>query len=324
MTQHPAVEAFRGGPDVIRVVGHRGARGLLPENSIIGFEFALKAGAPLLEFDVILSADGVPVITHNHRLHAPTFRAPDGRYITTEPKVAEMTWAELQRYDIGSTDGTSAYGQRFPEQAQLDGIRVPRLRDLLRLIAQPDNSQAYLMLEIKSDTDIAKDQAYRAHLVETVLAELRETGTTRRALLHSFDWGLLAECRRLAPEMPTSFLTQLPSNADDVGEDSAKAISPDFTGKAEQIPEMVAQHGGALWCPYVDDVTPSNVALAKELGLIVAVWTVNDIADIDRMIALQIDAIVTDYPGRVQRRLADQGIRWLGFDDHMAVATQPA
>ena len=82
--QFPAVEAFRGRDGVIRVVGHRGARGILPENSMLGFEFVLSSGTPLLEFDVVMTADMVPVITHNHRLHAPDRLRILGRDFSSE------------------------------------------------------------------------------------------------------------------------------------------------------------------------------------------------------------------------------------------------
>ncbi len=308
----PAVEAFRGGADLFRVVGHRGARGILPENSMIGFEFALNTGAHLLEFDVVMTADMVPVITHNHRVHAPTYRGPDGQFLTEEPKVCELTWEQIQRYDIGRIDGTTAYGRRFPDQAQLDGVHVPCLTEFLQVIAQPRHAAAALMLEIKSDPDFAHDSGYRSRLVARVVEEVRAAGLEARTLLHSFDWNLLAECQMQAPDMPCSFLTQMPENTDDEGEDSSKSISPDFTGREANIPDMVAEAGGLLWCPNVNDIAEATVIRAKELGLVVAVWTVDDIPEIDRMIDLQVDAIISDYPGRVQRRLSDRGMRWLG------------
>ncbi|MGB0540813.1 MAG: glycerophosphodiester phosphodiesterase family protein, partial [Paracoccaceae bacterium] len=135
--QYPAVEAFRGGPNLIRVVGHRGARGILPENSMIGFEFLMQTGTPLLEFDVLMTSDMVPVITHNHHLHGAICRGPDKGFLNEEPKVAHLSWAEIQKFDIGWIDGTTAYGQRFPERAQLNDIRIPSLHQLLEAAAQP-------------------------------------------------------------------------------------------------------------------------------------------------------------------------------------------
>jgi len=307
----PQVEAFRGGNNLIRVVGHRGARGVLPENSMIGFDFSLSIGVPLLEFDVVLTADDVPVITHNHRLHAPSFRGADGLFLTgEEPKVSSLTFEQLQQFDIGRLDGLSAYGQRFPDQAQLDGVRVPRLMDLLDLVSEPKYGDAYLMLELKSDPDLAHDPLHRENFVGRVLQEVRAKGLSSRAVLHSFDWNLLDECQRQAPDMPSSYLTQLPNNADDVGEDSSKAVCPDFRGRRDEIPNLVKQAGGSVWCPYYADVTAENVARAKDLGLCVAVWTVNEHEEIDRMIDLRVDAIVSDYPGRVQRHLSDLGMGW--------------
>lgn len=312
MTGFAAVEAFRGGPGVIRVVGHRGARGVLPENTMIGFEFALSTGAPLLEFDVVLTADNVPVITHNHRLHAPTFRTPDGAFLKgEEPKVASVTWDEIRQFDIGRLDGASPYGQRFPDQAQMDGLHVPRLSELLDLVAGPEHARSFLMLELKSDPDLANDPEHRAAFTRIVIEEVRARGLAERVLMHSFDWKLLAECQKQAPDIPGSYLTELPENEDEVGEDSSQSVSPDFPDGVAGIPRMVLKAGGRLWCPYVHDVTAASVAEAHALGLCVAVWTVNEIEDIDRMIACQVDAIVSDYPGRVQRRLSDHGMRWL-------------
>ena len=311
MTQFPAVEAFRGGDGLIRVVGHRGARGILPENTLIGFEFAMSTGAHLLEFDVVMTADDVPVITHNHRLHGPTFRDESGNFLKDEPKVSDVTWEQLQSFDVGRADVSSAYGRRFPDQARVDGLRVPRLEELLECVKQPRFDAAHLMLEIKSDPDFAHDQAYREALVSRVVAEVRAAGLQKRTLLHSFDWNLLAECQEQAPDFPTSFLTQLPDNDDEVGEDSSKSISPDFTGREHQIPSLVTKASGSLWCPFLYDVTAETVANARNLGLVVAVWTVNEPEDIDRMIDIGVDAIVSDYPGRVQGRLEARGISWL-------------
>ena len=87
---------------MIRVVGHRGARGILPENSIVGFDFALSIGVDLLEFDVLLSRDDIPVITHNHEFHGSAVRGADGAFLNGEyPRVASLTMAEIERFDIG-------------------------------------------------------------------------------------------------------------------------------------------------------------------------------------------------------------------------------
>lgn len=310
--QYPQIPAFAGAPGVIRLAGHRGARGVMPENTLEGFEFTLKAGVRLLELDVTATRDGVVVITHNHHLTRSMVRSADGSWLQgDEPKVSALTYAELQQFDAGGLDGNSAYGQRFPDQAFLSGVRIPRLADLLSLLQQPQHRNVHLLLEIKSDPDLLADTAARQTLVETVVAEVRQAGLQPRTVLHSFDWGLLADCQRIAPEMPASFLTQLPENADDVGEESSKAVNPVAGCTALDLPERVAAAKGQFWCPYHLDITPESLTRARELGLATVVWTVNEPEDIERMIDLGVDAICTDYPGRVQRRLLQRGLHWL-------------
>lgn len=288
----------------------------MPENSLEGFDFALTIGVELLEFDVVLTRDSEPVITHNHRLHSASFRDTDGFFLRgEEPKVSSLKLEDVARFDIGRLNGHSIYGQRFPDQAQMDGIRVPRLDDLLNLVTQPQNHRAHLLLEIKSDPDMAQDPDYRHRLVAEVVRRVRAAGVENRTLLHSFDWNLLAECQRQAPDIPASYLSQMPENKADAGEDSALDVTPLFEHGVQSIPTKVKEAGGQLWCPYYADITPESLATARALGLVVLVWTVNDLVDIDRMIDLHVDAICTDYPGRVQRRLADRGYRWLDHSE---------
>ena len=189
---------------------------------MMGFDFALSIGVDLLEFDVLLTRDDIPVITHNHEFHGSAVRGPDGAFLNGEhPRVASLTMAEIERFDIGRLNADTEYGRRFPDQAQLDGVRVPRLRELLHLVSQPGYETACLMLNWKSDPDLARDVKARENIVSTVCEEVRSAELTERTLLHSFDWALLAECRRQAPDMPLSFLTQLQDKGHDIGEESS-------------------------------------------------------------------------------------------------------
>ena len=157
MSTYPQVAAFSGDENTIRIVGHRGARGILPENSIIGFDFALSIGVDLLEFDVLISRDDIPVITHNHEFHGSAVRGPDGAFLNGDhPRVASLTMAEIEQFDIGRLNAETEYGRGFPDQAQIDGVRVPRLTELLHLVSQPRYQTACLMLELKSDPDLSR------------------------------------------------------------------------------------------------------------------------------------------------------------------------
>ena len=312
MTGFAALDGFAGGNGLIRLIGHRGARGIMPENTMEGFAFTLGIGVQALEFDVVLSAEGTPMVTHNHRLSHATTRAQNGRWTTgEEPKVASLTDTALRSFDVGGLDVRSVYGQRFPDQAFLNDVRIPTLADLLALCTQPEHADVFLMLELKSDPDVAGNIEERKKLVSAVTSAVRAHDMTGRTVMHSFDWELLDECRAQAPEMPTSYLSEQPQNTGEDGEDSSQALGPDYANLSVSLPQAVKAAGGQMWCPYFKDVSPELVAEAQALDLIVATWTVNEHADIARMIDAGVDGIVTDYPGRVQHCMLNRGLRWL-------------
>ena len=306
MNGFPQLDGFHGAPGLVRLIGHRGARGVMPENTIQGFEFTLDIGVSALEFDVMLTRDAVPVITHNHHLSKAATREANGKWLVgEEPKVSDFTLAQLKYFDVGGLDGRTAYGKCFPDQAFLSDIRIPRLSELLELATVPKGKSLYFLLEIKSDRS-----SRMTDIVEKVVGEVRQRDLSNRTVLHSFDWDILEECRRIAPEMPRSYLSQTPENANDPLENSPDAVTPDFSSFEKSIPQAVADQGGQMWCPYFKDVTSDLVNEAHELGLLVSTWTVNEIEDMERVIDAGVDSIVTDYPGRAQRLLSSRNLRW--------------
>lgn len=311
MTDFPQLDGFRGAPGVVRLIGHRGARGVMPENTMEGFVFTLSVGVRAMEFDVVLTKEKTPVITHNHHLLNAATRGSDGNWLTgDELKVSELSLSEIKQLDVGGLDGNTVYGKRFPDQAFMSGVRVPRLAELLDFALQPEGKDLLLLLEMKSEP-AAPDQAQCSlAIVHEVVNEVQSRGLEQRTVLHSFDWKILEECASVAPEMPRSFLSQLPENADEPGEDSQKSVAPDFDALGMSIPKAVASAGGRLWCPYFMDVTADLVSEAHDLGLLVSTWTVNETEDINAMIDAGVDGIITDYPGRAQRILLSRGMTW--------------
>ena len=311
MTLFPQLSALRGGNGIVRVIGHRGAREIMPENTMEGFEFTLSVGVETLEFDVVMTADQVPVITHNHRLLAAATRRGDGSWLTgEEPKVSSLTLAQLHQFDVGGLDGRSVYGKRFPDQAFLSGVRIPRLSELLELIAQPAHQNVTLLLELKSDPSLKTDAPALAQFIAAVLNEVRAHRLQNKTVLHSFDWDLLRTCRQQAPEMPMSYLSQTRREGADPHEDCPLSVSPNFEEIAVSLPQAVADAGGQVWSPHYLDVTAQSVKEAHALGLVVDTWTVNERDDIYQMIDAGVDGIITDHPGRVQRCLYERGLHW--------------
>jgi glycerophosphoryl diester phosphodiesterase len=303
--------AFKGGEKCVRIIGHRGARGIMPENTILGFEWTLRMGVEALEFDVMTTKDGVPVIVHDLHLNAATARNNDGTWLQTpEPRIADLTYDELAQFDVGGLNADTPYGLRFPEQAFLNQLRVPRLRDLLTLVRRPEFAHVRLMLEIKSDPYVENRRLRQIQTVDAVVAEIREYAMQERTMLHSFDWDLLSVCQAQAPEMPTSYLSHLPVEGAEVGEETMAAFS-NHVASLPSIPHAVSDAGGFVWAPYFADIKPHEIEEARDRKLIVATWTVNEPKDIVAMLDLGVDAIVTDYPARVQRELASRGYSWL-------------
>ncbi len=311
MNAFPQLDGFRRAPGVVRLIGHRGARGVMPENTMEGFEFTLKIGVRAMEFDVVLTRELTPIITHNHHFLNAATRGLDGHWLTgDELKVSDMTLSEIRQLDVGGLDGRSVYGKRFPDQVFMSGVRVPCLTELLDFAVQPEGQDLLLLLEMKSEPVTPGRDDCNSVIVDGVVREVRSRGLEHRVILHSFDWDILKECARVAPDIPRSFLSQMPDNADDPGEDSQKSVAPDFDTLDVSIPRAVADADGRLWCPYFKDVTPDLVAEAHSFGLLVLTWTVNETDDMHAAIDAGVDGIITDYPGRAQRVLLSRGLSW--------------
>ena len=294
LQKFPQLNAFHGKPGFISLVGHRGARGLMPENTIEGFKYILDNDIIAIEFDVLLTKDEVPIITHDFHLSKSTTRNADGNWLLKNgPRISDLTINDLQTFDVGGVDKRSSYGSLYPEQAFLSDVRIPKLSDLLELACLPKGQNLFLLLEIKSDPSIEKRK-----IIEHIVFEIQERSLSNRVVLHSFDWDLLNECSLIAPEMPRSYLSQMPESSDDPFDKPPEEISPDFSSFNCSIPEAIQAAGGHLWCPYFKDITVDLVTEAHNLGLPVCTWTVNEVEDIENMIDMGIDGIITDYTDR--------------------------
>ena len=306
MQNFPQLHGFKSHPGFVRLIGHRGARGLMPENTMEGFEYTLDLGVMALEFDVLLSKDNVPVITHDNYLSGAVTRDNDGNWLVEDgPNINELTLSELKKFDVGGIDEHSLYRKWYPEQKFLSGVRIPTLSELLDLAGLPKNQNLYLLLEIKSEPHLNK-----TNMVQQIVREVREKKLSNRTVLHSFDWDLLKECHRLAPEIPRSFLSELPEKSEDRSDMFSENVVPDFSLFDVSIPKAVANLNGQMWCPEFKDVTSELVKEAHNLGLIVCTWTVNEIEDLKNMIAAGVDGIITDYPDRAQNVLNASGLNW--------------
>lgn len=277
------------------IQGHRGARGLLPENTLASFERALLEGAQTLELDVMLTADGVAVVHHDPALNPDLARDPAGRWPeTTGPLLRSLTLAQLQAWDVGRVKPGSRTARDFPQQQAADGQRVPTLKQVLAL----GTPATRFNIEIKLDPREPEKYAPAEALVDAVVQAVREAGAGTRALVQSFNWSVLQRAQQVAPELHTSYLTIQRPNANTVANPAWMA---GYSLAAQgSVPKMVKAAGGRWWAPHFRDLTAEQVREAQALGLKVAVWTVNEAEDIARMQALGVDAVITDYPDRAR------------------------
>jgi glycerophosphoryl diester phosphodiesterase len=276
--------------------GHRGARGLRPENTIAAFEQALREGVDALELDVHLTADDVPVVTHDAALSPDRTRDASGRWIDAPgPRLRDMTLVQLRAWDVGRARPGGRTASDFPDQAPADGERVPTLAAVLSL----GDGRPRLVIELKYDPRRPDEGAPLEPLVDATLRVIAEADASSRVLLQSFDWQVLRRVQQVAPAIPTAYLTSQRPHHDTVSDGRWTA---GFSLAAQgSVPRMVRAAGGRWWLPQHRDLTAESVREAHALGLKVAAWTVNDPSDLARTAALGVDAVITDRPDGARR-----------------------
>jgi len=263
---------------VIDVQGHRGARGYLPENTLPSFARALELGVTTLELDVGVTRDGVVVIHHDRGLNPDIARGPDGKWVTRAVPIHSMAYAELQRYDVGRLRPGSDYARRFAHQQPLDGTRIPRLADLF---AFTSSHRVRFNIEPKMDATALDETPPAEEFARALIAEVRKAAVEDRTTVQAFHWPVLKVVEREAPELATVYCTE----------------------GAGAEPERVRAAGGRIWSPDFQTLTSAKLAAARKAHMKVTVWTVNESADIERMLAMGVDGIASDYPDRVLQQL---------------------
>ena len=293
------------------IQGHRGARGLAPENTLPAFATALTLGVNTLELDCAITRDDVVVVSHDPALNPDITRSPDGKWLQQSgPAIHSLTFQELQRYDVGRTNPASAYGKRWPEQKPVDGTRIPRLADVFALVRKSGNEAVRFNIETKISPLEPGATTAPEDFARKLVAAVRAGGMARRAAIQSFDWRTLAVVQKEAPEIPTVYLTVQKGFMDSIQADQPQ--SPWTAGYRFRdhgsVPRMIKAAGGAVWSPFSGDLTREAVREAQALGLKVVVWTVNEPAGMRRMIEWGVDGIISDRPDLLRQVAGEMGV----------------
>jgi glycerophosphoryl diester phosphodiesterase len=279
--------------------GHRGGRGLMPENTLAAFQNAVEMGVTTLELDIAITADNIPVISHEPALNPDLTRDTQGRWIRGRgPLIKSLTLEQLQGFDVGRIDPDSAYARQFPRQQARDGQHVPTLASLFKLTNALGAGTVRFDIETKIFPNRPGDTLGPDAFVNILLAVIREAGMDQRVMIQSFDWRTLQLIRKLAPSMETVYLTIESRNVNNV-RDSAWTGGMAWRDHASTA-HMVKASGGTIWSPNFGDIDAGAVKSAQQLVVKVIPWTVNEPADMDRLIGWGVDGIISDYPDRLR------------------------
>ena len=293
--------------------GHRGARGLAPENTLPAFARALSLGVTTLEFDVGVTRDGVVVVMHDRRLNPDVARGPDGQWLTGPgPAIVDLTFEELQRYDVGRLKPDSAYAKSFADQVAVDGTRAPKLAEVFALAAKAGNTAVRFNIETKLSPLAPTETVDPETFARALIAEIRAAGAAARTSIQSFDWRTLQVVQRDAPEIATVYLSLARGGGDNIQVGKAGA-SPWLAGRdiddhGGSVPRLIKVLGGRVWSPLANDLDEAGLKEAKALGLTIVPWTVNDEATMRRLVQMGVDGLISDYPDRLRKVLAELGI----------------
>lgn len=296
--------------------GHRGARGLAPENTLAGFRRAIEIGVTTLETDLALTADDLLVLSHDPALNRALTRTGDGRWLSVNgAPIRSLTSTALRAYDVGRIDPSHEYAKSWTQQVAVDGERIPALNQLFALARDarsPGGRPVRFNIETKLTPAGAVPTATAEEFARAIAREVAAAGMAERVTVQSFDWRTLRALKRIAPSIRTVCLTIEAESMNTVREDASGA-SPWHDGlkRADHggsLPRTVRAAGCAAWSPLWRNLTPELVGEARGLGLAVVPWTVNEPADIERMLDLGVDGLITDYPDRARRVLAKRGV----------------
>ena len=301
-------------PNHIKIYGHRGARGDLPENTLESFKYLFDNAINAYETDILISKDLIPVITHDFRLDPSLTKDKEGNWIKDENiKIFDLTYDEISKFDVGSLNKLTRYGRRFVNQRSLENQKIPKLSELLELSSKNVLQNLLINLEIKSTPDEKNLTPDPKDLVQIVLNEINNSNLKDKIIISSFDWRILREVKKQSPEIPRAYLT--------FQQEKGMKIKKTIYSKSPWIdhipltivydlPKIIKELGGSAWHPYYKDINKKAVKDAHDNNLPVNVWTVNDEDDMLKMIEYGVDGIMTDYPLRLKNLCEKRNINW--------------
>ncbi|MFC0773190.1 glycerophosphodiester phosphodiesterase [Terrimonas alba] len=263
------------------IQGHRGCRGLMPENTIPAMKKALDLGVTTLEMDIVFTKDKWPILSHEPFFNHEITTKPDGSPVTEKEEkslnIYNMDYAEVKKYDVGMRSHP-----RFPRQEKIN-VYKPLLSDLLDSVDEYMKTSKrplpYFNIETKSDP--ASDNIYHPapdEFIDRLMAVIRSKKIEDRVIIQSFDFRTLRYLHEKYPSIKTAMLIE---DFDERGiKDQLKALG--FTP--------------TVYSPEHKMVTEELVKKCHEQNIKIIPWTVNDKERIEELKKMGVDGIISDYP----------------------------
>lgn len=261
--------------------GHRGCRGLMPENTIPAMMHALSLGVTTLELDVVITKDRKVVLSHEPFFNHDITTRPDGNSVSlTEERglnIYKMNYDEVKKFDVGLKPHP-----RFPQQQKMAAYK-PLLSEVFdsvqTQIKKTKQPQVYYNIETKSIP--ATDDVFHpkpAEFVELLMAVIKEKRLEEYVIIQSFDFRTLQSLHQKYPTIKTAMLIE----------------DYDKRGIEKQIEALGFQP--TIYSPHYSLVTETLINYCHERKLKIIPWTVNSKEEIERLKKMGVDGIITDYP----------------------------
>ncbi|MCW5520442.1 glycerophosphodiester phosphodiesterase [Aureitalea sp. L0-47] len=273
-------------PISIDLQGHRGCRGLMPENTIPGFLKTLDIGVTTLEMDLVISADKQVVVSHEPFFSHEISTAPNGEVISEENKrsynMYQMTYDSIATFDVGLKPHS-----RFPKQKKMEAVKplfLDVVKEVEHYVIQNEISKPFYNIEIKRNPKY--DNIYHPNgqeFAELVVSAVAMSGVKERVVIQSFDPESLQIVRKIDPEIPLVLLIE-------------NKLTPEKNLKKLGFTP-------AIYSPAHVLVDASLVEFCKLNSMELIPWTVNDKDEMKRLIDLGVDGIITDYPDILNKML---------------------
>jgi glycerophosphoryl diester phosphodiesterase len=285
--------------------GHRGTRGLRPENTLAAFGKALQIGVTTLELDTGVTKDGVVVVSHERRISPLECQDTGGNHVVGQ-LIRDLTLAQIKTLDCGTRHPADPASDPFiGTQEPVPGTRMPTLGEVFALANRYGANDVQFNIETKIDPTVDDTVDFRT-FTRKVADVIAANGMTQRSLLQSFDWRTLVEARRIQPALRTVALAQAPTIFP--GTPWTAGVDIDSDAWNGSLAAAAKSIGAKILSPRYQDLTDSLIRAAHAQGLRVVPWTVNDAPTMSSLIDRGVDGIISDYPSVLRDMLASKGM----------------